>query len=64
MNDFDVNFPTDYARYSDDLLFALNDGLDKQNIINKVTIELQKIDLKLNHEKTKVFKNPTIKDLL
>jgi hypothetical protein len=64
MNDFDLNFPTGYARYSDDLLFVLNSKFDKQNIVNKVIIELQKLDLKLNCKKTKIFRQPKIKDLL
>jgi len=64
MNDFDLNFPTGYARYSDDLLFVLNSKFDKQNIVNKVIIELEKLDLKLNCKKTKIFRQPKIKDLL
>jgi len=42
----------------------LNSKFDKQNIVNKVIIELQKLDLKLNCKKTKIFRQPKIKDLL
>lgn len=64
MNEFDLKFPINYARYSDDLFFAFNNELEGQYMVDNVSTALQKIDLKLNHKKTKIFKKPKVNDLL
>ncbi len=51
---FDEIFPEQFARFSDDLYFALDKPKDKDAIIAKVNEYLQKLGLKLNYSKLEI----------
>ncbi len=64
LRDFDSMFPVNYARFSDDLIFGLESKSQQETIISKVSIMLDKIGLKLNVKKTKLFTKPSVDELL
>jgi hypothetical protein len=57
----DNMFDSKYARFSDDMFFALNDAKEQGNIINKLGPELRKLNLSINFEKLRLFETKDFK---
>lgn len=51
---FDELFPERYARFSDDLYFALDTLEEKDSVIEKVSAQLLKLNLKINYNKLEI----------
>ena len=64
LHKLDCYFPHNYARYSDDLLFAINNRFESLKVILSTKRILGDLNLRLNFSKTKLFLNPSIKELL
>lgn len=54
LSELDDMFELGYARFSDDMFFAMNDPNEKDAIINTVSAKLEKLNLSINFEKTVV----------
>ena len=61
---FDANFPQDYARFSDDMMFAYTHESEYQPLIELITQKLQLCGLELNQDKTKIITSPTLEKLI
>ena len=54
-------FNSKYARFSDDMFFAINDLEEQNDIINKLVPELGKLSLSINFEKVRLFETNSFK---
>lgn len=52
LTEIDNMFESEYARFSDDMFFAINSENEKDAIIHKVSDKLAAINLSINFEKT------------
>ncbi|EKE00101.1 MAG: hypothetical protein ACD_22C00092G0013 [uncultured bacterium] len=57
----DSMFNSKYARFSDDMFFAINDLEEQNDIINKLVPELGKLSLSINFEKVRLFETNSFK---
>ena len=64
LTDFDDNFPQNYTRYSDDMMFAYKHESEHQSIIASVVHELQLCGLELNLGKSVIITKPTLEKLI
>ena len=60
----DEAFPQNYARFSDDLLFAINDSSSVNDIHARLALPLSTLHLHINKDKQKLFRGPTVDMLL
>lgn len=59
LSPLDQLFPKNYARYCDDMFFALSNQAEKSSVIGKVSESLSKLELALNIKKINLVFNPT-----
>jgi retron-type reverse transcriptase len=60
---FDLLFPNDYTRFSDDMMFACDTLEILESTLHSIEKILDSNGFKLNHSKTKVLINPTLEML-
>lgn len=63
LKNFDLIFPKNYTRYSDDMMFGLETMQEAQKILRIVDGLLSAYNFKLNPEKTKIIMNPTLEKI-
>jgi retron-type reverse transcriptase len=64
LKDFDSEFPEDYTRYSDDMMFACRNRMQAYKALWTVSKLLKVYGLSLNHKKTRLINNPTLENLI
>lgn len=55
LSDFDKLYKDGYARFSDDLFFAIASEEDKEDISQKAELHLHALGLEINEKKTKIY---------
>ncbi|EKD99628.1 MAG: hypothetical protein ACD_22C00220G0003 [uncultured bacterium] len=55
LNNLDQHFPTNYARFSDDMYFAFTDPKCINPLVSKVTAVLSKLNLTINFKKVEIL---------
>lgn len=55
LSDFDKLYEKDYARFSDNLFFAVDSKGDKEIISQGVALSIQDLELEINEKKTKLY---------
>lgn len=63
LNEFDYEFPNNYTRYSDDMMFALDSEKEITKKIESINKILNDYGLSLNKNKTRIVEKPTLNKL-
>ena len=63
LSNFDIRFPQNYTRYSDDMIFVAKNMIEAEILLEKVTALLEMYGFSINKEKTRIIINPTLSSL-